>query len=98
MLLATTILAQLLPRWAGAARHLAWISSGMLAFFDEHLTVYHGHLDSLGQLFAAPRAARQVMRFARFQRSNGRGIEYHQVGRHALPHQTAVIQTEERGG
>ncbi len=68
----------------------------MLALFDKHLPVHHGHFDALGELFAASRSARQVIRFARFQRRDALGIENHQVRRHALAHETPIIQTEKR--
>ena len=68
----------------------------MIASFHQHLAVHHRPLDPLGELFAALGAAWQVLCHARFQRADGRGIEYHQVGGHARAHEPAVGKSEER--
>src|SRR5690349_13778169 len=82
-------------RNACAARHFAGVSSGVLAFFDEHFPVHHRHLDAFRELLTPPGTSRQIVSLARFQRRDARRIEYHQVRGHSLPNQTAVIQAEE---
>src|ERR1700730_1661914 len=70
--------------------HPAGQRAGVLAMMEDGLAAHDHMLDALGSLHAARRAARPVARDLVLLDVDPGEIEDHEVGHHALPHETSV--------
>src|SRR5207253_1590588 len=84
-------------RGTAASRNPTWECARVLPFFEQHLAVDNRPLDALSQLLSAGGSARQVGGLLRLERRDRARVEHYEVGRHAGPHHSAVVQTEQGG-
>src|SRR5215470_18650430 len=75
--------------------HPAGQRAGVLAMIEDGLAAHDDVLDALGPLHAAWRAARPIARDLVFLDVDPGEIEDHEVGHHALPHETPVVEAHD---